>query len=241
MKHITTVLLIVAFSTLSFGQTINVENLNVSDGGNISFSYTVNPKFSERETYQLQVFTSTDNFAKALPLNLPAVKAGELRTASFSGPQLLGNYEGSMQLKFRAVATAFPVQITTTAKKFKKGKNITVSWEDFHDSGFYDIELYQEGYISKSLAKSHRGNSITTTLPKNLEKGTYEVRVTPSNREELYSEDYPVTIKGGGKGVFFVAGGALAAGAGVFVLGGSSDGGGTSTTSLPDPPTPGGN
>lgn len=238
MKYFTTALLIVTFSTLSLGQSIIVDNLNVSASGTISFSYTVNQKFSDRENYQLQVFTSTDNFTKALPLNLPAVKAGELRTASFSGPQLLGNYEGSMQLKFRAVATAFPVQITTTAKKFKSGKNITISWEDFHDSGFYDIELYQNSYISKSLAKSHKGNSITTPLPKKMDKGTYEVRVTPSNREELYSEDYTVDIKTGSKAMVFVAGGVLA-GAGVFVLGGA-DPGGTSETGLPDPPSPGG-
>ncbi len=238
MRYFATAILTLILGSMSFGQSISVDNLTVSEGGMISFSYTVNPKFSDRESYQLQVFSSTDNFTKALPLNLPAVKAGELRTASFSGPQVLGSYEGSMQLKFRAVATAFPVQITTTAKKFKKGKNITVSWEDFHDSGFYDIELYQNGYITKSLAKSHRGTSITTTLPKNLEKGTYEVRVTPSNREELYSEDYSVAIGGGGKGIFFIAGGALAAGAGVFVLGGG--GGDTSPSGLPDPPSPGG-
>ena len=144
-----------------------------------------------------------------------------------------------MQLRFRAVATSFPVQITTTDNKFKPGKNITISWDDFHDSGFYDIELYQSGYVAKSLGKSHRGTTITASLPKNLEKGTYEVRVTPSNREELYSDNYPVTINGG-KGIFLIAGGALAAGAGVLVLGGGDEGG-VSDSGLPDPPTPGGN
>lgn len=240
MKHFTTVLLIVVCSTLTIGQSIRIDDLNVAEGGTISFSYTVDPKFSDRESYQLQVFTSTDNFTKELPLNLPNVKAGELRVASFNGPQLLGNYQGALQLKFRAVATAFPVQITTTAKKFKSGKNITISWDDFHESGFYDVELYQNGYINKSLAKSHRGTSLTTPLPKKLDKGEYQVRVTPSNREELYSEDYLVTVKGGGKGILILAGGAVA-GAGVFVLGGSDGGGGTADSSLPDPPNPGDN
>jgi DUF971 family protein len=240
MKHFTTILLLIACSAPVIGQSIIINDLTVAEGGTISFSYTVNPKFSDRESYQLQVFSSTDNFTKALPLSLPTVKAGELRVASFSGPQMLGNYEGALQLKFKAVATAFPVQITTTAKKFKSGKNITISWDDFHDSGFYDVDLYQNGYVNKSLAKSHRGNSLTTPLPKKLPKGTYEIRVTPSNRVELYSEDYPVTVKGGGMGMLILAGGA-AVGAGAFVLGGSDGGGGGGGTdsSLPDPPNPG--
>jgi hypothetical protein len=227
-------------------QSVQVSNLEVDDEGKVSFRYSVSQKFSDRERYELQVFTSADNFSKPIDLNLSPVAVGESKSVSFDGPKLISNYEGSLQFRFKVVAAVFPVRIVSTGQKFKSGKSITISWDDFHESGWYDVELYSGGYISRTLASNYRGTLLSTTLPKKMEKGTYEIRVTPTNQKELQSDDFPVTISGGGgAGIFIIAGGGLAAGAGVLLLGGGGDSGGGGTTDtgspLPDPPNPGGN
>ncbi len=217
-------------------QSIQVSNLAIDDEGKVSFRYSVAQKYTGRESYQLQVFTSADEFKSAIPLTLAPVAAGETKSVSFDGPELIGDYAGPLQFKFTVEATKFPVRITSTENKFKSGKSITISWEDYHESGWYDVELYEGGYISKTLASNYRGKLLSTSLPKKMTKGTYEVRVTPTNNKDLASDDFPVTIAaGGGAGVFILAGGALA-GAGVFVLTQPDN-----PDSLPNPPDPGGN
>ena len=68
-----------------------------------------------------------------------------------------------------------------------------------------------------------------------MDKGTYEIRVTPSNQKELYSEDYSVYVSSGGGGGFLVllAGGAAA---GAYVLLQPDDP--PLTDPLPSPPLP---
>ena len=236
-------ILLVFIGLLSSAQSIQVTNLKVEPNGRISFDYLVDKHHSDREVYKLELYSSVDQFNRPLNVDLAPVKVGQSQKATFNGPSIIGNYSGDLQLKFKVTAVEFPVEITSTPSKFKSGKNVTISWTDFQDSGWYDVELYKNGSLIKSLAGNHRGTSLSTQLPKKMEKGAYQIRVTPSNEKKLYSEDYPVNVVGGSP-LLLIVGGA-AAGAGVFVLtaGGDSAPGGGGTgggTGLPDPPTPGG-
>lgn len=236
MKSLTILLLLVT-CFFARAQSITVSNLAVDNTGKVSFRYAVSQKHSARESYILEVFSSADQFSKPLALNLAPVPAGETKNVSFDGHRVIGEHSGSLQFRFKAEATTFPVRITTTADKFKSGKNITISWEDFHDSGWYDIELYKDGLISKTLSTNYRGSILSTNLPKKMDKGTYEVRVTPTNRKELVSDDYPVTIAGAGGVGFIILGAGALTGAGILILGGKPQ----TDNALPDPPSPDGN
>lgn len=225
----------------SNGQSVNVTDLDVTDQGTISFRYSVTPKYSDREYYKLEVYTSANNYASPLLLALEPVQAGQLKRVEFDGPAVIGDFKGQLQFKFKTEASLFPVRITTTAKKFKSGKNITIAWDDFHESGWYNVELYKDGLISKTLVKNFQRTIYTGDLPKKMEKGIYEVRVTPANEEQLFSDDYSVDIKSSGGAGVFVLGGAALLGGGAYAAGlfGGEDPGGNSSTNLPDPPIPG--
>ncbi|MEP0365837.1 MAG: hypothetical protein ABJN36_10150 [Cyclobacteriaceae bacterium] len=223
-------------------QDLRIMNLDINDDGKVSFTALVRSHHSSRETYELKVYTSADNYAKPLDLNLKTLKVDAPLDVNFDGMTKIGNFKGSIQFKFVAEATAFPVQVKIVGDKFKRGKKMTVSWTDYHESGWYDIEMYRGGTLFKSMVKNHRGTSYSVDLPKKMPKGEYEVRVTPTNDPNFYSEDQSVSVKGGKGGLVFVT--LLAAGGGgayVFLGGGGDDpGGDTDTNSLPDPPTPGG-
>lgn len=224
-------------------QTLRITNLDVSDEGQVSFTALVDSHHSWRETYELKVYSSADDYKKSLGLNLSSIKAGNPLDVSFNGPQVIGNFKGSIQFKFVAEASAFPVEITMAETKFKRGKAINISWKDYHEAGWYDVEMYREGSLFKEFVGNHRGTSYTAELPKKMPKGEYEIKVTPTNNKDMVSENYVVSVKGGSAALVVGAGGALAAGAGAVLLGGGGGGGGTTTDTggndLPNPPDPG--
>ncbi|MFT7233260.1 MAG: putative membrane protein [Cyclobacteriaceae bacterium] len=234
--------ILVLFLIKSSAQNLRISNLDISPEGKVSFTAMIESHHSSRENYELKVYSSADNYTKALGLNLNTINPGSPLDVSFDGKDKIGNFKGSIQFKFVAEATVFPVQVTVSGNKFKRGKFINIKWDDFHESGWYDVEMYRGGTLFKSLVSNHRGTSFTASLPKKMPKGEYEIRVIPTNKKELYSEDYAVVVKGGSAALVIGAGGALAAGAGVVLLGGGGGdpgGGGGTGSSLPDPPIPG--
>jgi hypothetical protein len=228
--------------SLSFclnAQTVNISNLAVDPIGQVTFTCVIDQKHSPRETYNLQVYSSADNFVRPIPLNLKDIKVGSPLNVTFNGSEKIGNYQGAIQFKFVAEASSFPVEIIDTKTKFKKGKAATISWNDYHSSGWYDVGLYKGGMLVKSLVESHSGNSFTTKLPKKMDSGEYEIRVTPSKNKTLYSEDYLVTIKSSSTAkIALGAGGILAAGGALILSGGGSGGGDTGAETLPNAPFP---
>lgn len=239
MKRIFTTAILILVLMQARSQNLRITNLDIDPEGKVSFTALIESHHSWRENYELKVYSSADNYSKPLGLNLSALNPGSPLNVSFDGSQKIGNFKGTIQFKFIAEATAFPVEITLNESKFKRGKSVNIIWKDYHESGWYDVEIYRGGTLYKSFVKNHRGTSYTAALPKKMPKGSYEIRVTPTNQADLVSEDYAVTVKGGSAVLVAGAGGVLAAGAAVVVLGGGGttpdDGG---TTSLPDPPTP---
>lgn len=230
MKFRLLVLILIFFTqNIIFAQTLEVENLTISPEGIVKFTCIVTPHHSNREEYVLKIYSSVDDFQKPLPLEELNLKVGIQYPVSFDGNKIVGEFDGNIEFDFRLKAKVFPVQITSLDKKFKKGKEITIYWEDFHKSGWYDVEIYYQNELFQRVVGNHRGTKYTTKLPKEMEKGAYEIRVTPSNQKELVSEDYSVQVKSGKTGIVIGAGGALI-GVGVLLIGNGSD------NSLPVPP-----
>ena len=86
----TTLLLVV--SLVSSAQSIKVTDLAIDAEGKVSFRYSISQKHSERESYQLQIFSSADEFNSPIPVKLTPVAAGSLNRVSFDGPELIGDH-----------------------------------------------------------------------------------------------------------------------------------------------------
>ena len=109
-----------------------------------------------------------------------------------------------------------------------------LSWNDFHESGWYDVELYRGEVLVESLVKRHRGLNFNGTLSRELEKGKdYSLRVVPTDKQDAASDFVPVIVAPAiGLGLKLVP--VILAGAGgVFYVISS---GGSSQTKIPDPP-----
>lgn len=216
-------------------QKLTVSDLTISDQGIVSFSCIVAAHHSSREVYELKVFSSIDDFEKSLPLDINKLRPEIPLSVSFDGNKVIGDFDGSIEFDFALTATFFPVEIVPLGKKFKKGKEINISWEDFNESGWYEVEIYKDNLLFQKLVGNHRGTSYVATLPKDMPKGKYEIRVTPSNQKELVSEGYEVNLKSGKAGLIIGAGGALVGGAVLLLKSGNKE------NELPVPPNLPGN
>ncbi len=226
-----TAILLGILCSVSSAQTLRVENLEISPAGIVDFTCVVNPHHSEREEYEIKVFTSADNFQKQLPLQLNSLRPNVPLPVSFDGNKMIGDFDGAIEFDVRISATIFPVQVTTHSNKLKRGKDLTISWNDFHESSWYDVDIYQSDILYQKLVGNHRGTSYTTTLSKKMPKGEYEIRVTPTNDQKYVSDNFPVTIKSGKAGLIIGAGGVLAGAGVLFISGGDGP-----DSDLPVPP-----
>ncbi|MEP4533457.1 MAG: hypothetical protein ABJ004_10240 [Cyclobacteriaceae bacterium] len=202
---------------LSWAQELSIDQLEVSNEGVVSFTCSVIQHHSSREEYSLFIYTSVDDFNEPLNVEVGTLRPGQLTTVSFDGNEIIGDFDGNIEFDFRLKAVTFPVEVMLEKRKFKKGKKINVRWTDFHESGWYDLELYQNGESVHRLIGNHRGTYYSGKLPKDIKSGEYELRVTPSNEKTLHSEQMSVKVTSKGKGLVIGAGSILA-GSGVFYL-----------------------
>ncbi len=236
MKRLTYLILLVHIGYLH-GQQISIDSLNVSGDGIVSFNFLVRANQSVREQYDVSVFTSKDDYQKPIDVSLPSIQPNTTYSVSFNGPDKIGEFAGPIQFKLEARASVFPVKIESVSSDVLKiGKKVEISWSDYHESGWYNIELYQEEELKKKLIGHHRGTTFETTLPKDLEKGNYELRVTPTNDPDLYSRGYRVLIKKPLNKILFLV--PLAAAGGGFVLLSGGESGDGDSDRLIDPPGP---
>ena len=214
-----------------------MNNIQISQDGIISLNIQIEASNSEREEYELFIYTSKDDFQQPLDLDLGTFKTNTSYPIEFDGLRKIGEFEGSLQLKLKAEATRFPVMIENISKeKLKLGKEFTINWSDHNESGWYNVELYQNGDFVAKLIGHHRGLSLEGEIPKDLDKGEYAIRVTPTNDETLHSDDFPVVLRKGTSMALILAP-LVAVGGGVVLLAGGESGGGSSS-GLPNPPDP---
>ncbi|MFY0690214.1 MAG: hypothetical protein JXQ90_23775 [Cyclobacteriaceae bacterium] len=180
------------------GQEIQVGAIDINSSGNVATTAMIVAEHSDRERYDMSIYTSVDGFEQPLAYNLVELVPGEPFNISFNGPTQVGRVKGPIEFEFRIRASEFPVKVVTKPNsKWKAGKVVNIEWTDYLEAGWYDVELWQGGELKETLAESHRGLAIESTLPKALDKGKdYEVRVLPTNSKGRYSEMIPVMIVG---------------------------------------------
>ncbi|WP_421764967.1 hypothetical protein [Ekhidna sp.] len=217
-----------------FSQTITTSNFQVSDQ-QVQFDFTIEPKHSERERYELKIYHSVNNYAEPIDYQLNDLVPGRPYKASFDGSNQIGSFDGELMFRFEIEATRFPIELSDAPKNLKIGKNVNFSWFDYHEEGPYDVELYQGQLLKSTLAEGIESTSYSGKIPKSLDKGNYSIVVVPKGRSELVSDKIPVVLKKG-MNPLLIGGGVLLAG-GVVGLAASS-GGGEGVEVFDDPPNP---
>ncbi len=206
-------------------QSLEINNLTVDEEGIVTFSALINASHSNRERYNMLIYSSIDAFSQPIDFTYKDMVPGQTYEISFDGNEQFGQYKGDVLFKFDVMASTFPVKVNVPENQvFKLGKKMNFSWQDYHNVNSYDIELYRRGNMVQTLAEDHTGQSFNGILPKQLDKGNdYWILVRPTTNTDISSELIPVQIKSGvGLAVKIAPLAALGIAVPVYILGGSS-------------------
>ncbi|MBV6642205.1 MAG: hypothetical protein KI791_15915 [Cyclobacteriaceae bacterium] len=229
LRSLHTFFIAVLFLSSAFAQNIIIRDgdFKQQDNGDIYLRMVIEQKNSPRERYFVKLFGSFNggNFQQ-LSVNRSDVAPGEPVIFTLT-PSDLGGTGSQLQLKVEIEATTFPLVVRGDSK-VKKGKNLVASWTGYNSSGPYRVELIDDMDRAITLAEEN-GTSINRALDKDIEKGSYTLRVTPRNRE-AYGE-MAVKVAGGVNPLFIIAPVALGGGAAALILLKPEEEG------LPDPPS----
>jgi len=235
LRSLHTFFIICLFLSVATAQNIIIRDgdFKQQDNGDVYLRMVIEQKNSPRERYNVKLFSSFNggNF-KQLSLNRNDVAPGEPLIFTLS-PADLGGTGSQLQLKVEVEATTFPL-VVRGENKVKKGKNLVASWTGYNSNGPYKVELIDDMDRAITLAEEN-GTSVNRTLDKDIEKGSYTLRVTPGNNREAYGE-MAIRIAGGLNPLLIIAPVALGGGAAAFLIlgGGGED---PEVEGLPDPPS----
>ena len=227
----------ISFLTVSIGQQIETLVLEIV-GEDVKMTFKITPEHSERERYDVLIYSSHDNYTSPLNTKVSDVIPNQRTTVVFPILESIGYFQGEVQFKLVANSTYFPVRLSkSTTRKFRKNKEFQIVWEDYNELGSYQIDLYQNDSLMITLAKDFIGNDFSGKFPKGVKPGKYTLVVSPSDDIALRSDDYRVSVTRNITTIVALSA-VLVGTTGYFILQGEGGSGGDSSggDSLPDPP-----
>jgi hypothetical protein len=240
---------ILALSLLfaKFGIAQKIENVVViSTEEGIELSFDIQQKESIQELYNVQIYSSFDNYK--VPLQFLSGKTKDVKTTNrlkfvIDGEEAFAGFKGEVDFKISATMIYSPIVMHKPygAAKYKKGSLIEIAWKGGVEDDSYKLELYKGSKKVKTLESDISLHSYSWVADK-TKKGNYKLKVASVKNESNSAFSPEIKIKSKLPFVIKVLP-LFAIGAGVYFLtsGGSDDaGGGTTPTgdSLPEPPQP---
>ncbi|MGL1887454.1 MAG: hypothetical protein OCD76_13145 [Reichenbachiella sp.] len=184
MKKMLLILSFVLLVSVSWGQSIDdiVVRLVNED---VEISFNIENKESIQEKYDVEVFSSVDNYGKAL-----AIKTGEIESIStnerikltIAGKENFEGFKGEVDFMISITMVYSPIILDrpSSVMKFKRGALVELAWHGGVESEKFNLDLYKSGIELQPLETNYDGNKYTWTVPKKIKKGKYAIQVASS-------------------------------------------------------------
>ncbi|WP_119844905.1 Ser-Thr-rich GPI-anchored membrane family protein [Reichenbachiella sp. MSK19-1] len=189
---------------LSKVQAQSINNVQVQvDGDDINISFDLKFKSSIQEKYDIEIFSSRDNYATPL-----AVKDGKLKDVAAVNARLTYVVDGAIvfeefkgDVNFQIVATMVyaPIVIDTPSKpsKHKKGSMVQVKWHGGIEDEKFSVDLYKNGVKQETLDANNEYGTYSWVMPRKQKKGKYKLAIqsdsNSSNR--AFSPEFKIKSK----------------------------------------------
>ena len=136
--------------------------------------------YPDAETWEVQLFSSHDNFKAPLQYLRgdvgPGIKSGTGKLAIWDITKEFSDFNGPLAVEIRARFMVLPLNISSVPVKNKKGKPLEVSWEGGRPSTGYTFQLYRKG-IKIDEREVIGIRSLKYEETGSLKPGMYEVKV----------------------------------------------------------------
>lgn len=236
------------FFVLSKGHAQSIDNVQVEvDGDNINVSFDLGYKSSIQEKYDIEIYSSRDNYSKPL-----VVKEGQLKdvpamnrriTYVLDGMENFAEFKGEVDFQIIATMVYAPIVIDRPyqSEKYKRGSMVQVKWHGGIENETFNVDLYKDGVKMQTLDQNNEFGSYSWMMPKQQKKGNYKIAIQSEKNSlnRVLSPEFKVKAR-----VPFIVKflPVLAAGAAAYYVfgmqgGETGGGGGGDVNTLPDPPS----
>lgn len=173
------------FSTCGFGQAIRNVAASYLDG-KVTVVYDLEG-VSENQVFSLELFGSHNNFSTALRNATGDVgkniHPGKNKRIEWTPAVELGSaFKGEItfRVKGEPMPMALIVKSPSSGGSVKKGKQTQIQWEG-GSSDKVRLELYRGNERVTTFAETKNTGQYTWAVPKDLEKGSYTLKVNAGN------------------------------------------------------------
>lgn len=165
----------------------------------IELSFDIQQKESLQELYNVQIFSSHDNYK--LPLTLKKGSTEDVKTTDrvkylIDGETLFAGYKGEIDFKIKATMVYAPIIISKPygSAKYKKGSLIEVSWRGGIENDTYDLELYKGTEKVKTLEHDISLHSYSWIVS-DTKKGNYKLKLSSESNDKNMAFSPEIKIK----------------------------------------------
>ncbi|PIB36343.1 hypothetical protein BFP72_13530 [Reichenbachiella sp. 5M10] len=245
LRTFTVLLISTLFLIITDAQGQSLENVQVQvDGDDINVSFDLVYKTSLQEKYDIEIYSSRDNYTEPLK-----IKEGELKdvpalnrrhTFILDGMENFAEFKGEIDFQIIATMVYSPVIIDRPfeSQSYKRGRMVEVKWHGGIENETFAVELFKNGVKMETLEENNQYGSYNWAMSSKQKKGKYQFAI--QSEKNMQNKVLTPEFKVKSKVPFIVkALPVLAAGAAAYFIlnsGGESGGSGGGTESLPNPP-----
>ncbi len=228
-------------SQLAFGQQI--KNLTVSKSeDDVIIRFDLRSAVSPQELYDVQIFSSHDNYTTPLEFKKGKSKdvfPGLAMTYIIDAKKTFSGFKGDVDFRVVATLTFIPLTMVEPKEeiKVKAGKSVQLAWKGGKENDTYKLDYSKEGGSWTTIDDKISDKKYTWYVPKKAKGGIYSVKLTSSEDRSKAVYSGNIQIKKKTSAFVIIIPTALAVGAVAYLLT-SGGGGGDEPCDTTDPSSP---
>jgi len=195
------VALIVLLAGNNFACAQSIQNVKASpiQDGKVAVTYDILGAKANQK-FNIELYGSQNNFSS--PLTSVAGDVGKDITGGagkkivWNASEELDDYKGEMNFRVKGslMPVAFVFQFPAERSSIRRGKKTSLKWEGGIASQKVKLELFKGSERIDAIAETNNIGTYTWTVPKNLEKGNYTLKIT-SGQENVSSQPFAIKSK----------------------------------------------
>jgi hypothetical protein len=117
---------VILFSTFLFAQNVEVRHLRITSKGKAIFHYMIKPGQNQLEGYNIQIFSSEDDYKRPLKIELRNIQPGKIQTVTFSAANHLSGFTDTLNIKLLATSKGGKVQLISNESQLMATPNMGI-------------------------------------------------------------------------------------------------------------------
>jgi len=192
---------LILLTTINYCFSQKLENLITEvQEGKVIIRYDLIDNDPENK-YDIQLYSSDNNYRSALALVTgdigPEITSGKDKIITWDAKGELKRYNGNITFEIRVELNGGKISFNNPLSEttFKRGFPYQIKWHGGKLNPDFEIQLYKNNVMQKSLGKSEGKKSFTWSIPVKNKPGNYQIKLLDETTTVATSYDFKISRK----------------------------------------------